>query len=130
MPRHPTVYAKLLGEKMAKHNAKCWLVNTGWAGGPHGVGKRMSLKHTRAIIDAINSGKLTSAETVEDPIFGVHVPKAVEGVPSEVLDPKKTWKDQAKFDVTAKKLASLFKKNFEKYEDQASEAIRGAGPRL
>ena len=127
---HPTKYAEMLADKLQKHGAQTWLVNTGWTGGPHGVGKRMSLKHTRAIIDAINSGKLTSAETVEDPIFGVHVPKAVEGVPSEVLDPKKTWKDQAKFDVTAKKLASLFKKNFEKYEDQASEAIRGAGPRL
>ena len=127
---HPTKYAEMLAEKLKKHGATTWLVNTGWTGGAYGEGKRMSLKHTRAIIDAINSGELAKAETVADPIFGVHVPKAVEGVPSDVLDPKKTWKDQAKFDQTAKKLASLFKKNFEKYEDQASEAIRGAGPRL
>ena len=127
---HPTKYAEMLAEKLQKHGAQTWLVNTGWTGGPYGVGSRMSLSHTRAIIDAIHAGTLKDVETVEDPIFGVHVPKHVPGVPDEVLIPRLTWKDEAKFDETARKLASLFKKNFEKYEDQASEAIRGAGPRL
>ena len=127
---HPTKYAEMLAEKLSKHGAQTWLVNTGWTGGPYGEGKRMSLPHTRAIIDAIHSGELAQAETVEDPIFGVAVPKSCPGVPDEVLIPRGTWKDAAKYDEMAKKLASLFKKNFEKYEDQASEAIRGAGPRL
>jgi phosphoenolpyruvate carboxykinase (ATP) len=127
---HPTKYAEMLAEKLQKHGAQTWLVNTGWTGGPYGVGSRMSLAHTRAIIDAIHIGTLKKTETVADPIFGVHVPKHVPGVPDDVLVPRQTWKDEAKFDETARKLASLFKKNFEKYEDQASEAIRGAGPRL
>ena len=127
---HPTKYAEMLAAKLEKHGAQTWLVNTGWTGGPYGVGARMSLPHTRAIIDAIHSGALDDVETVEDPIFGVAVPTKCPGVPSEVLIPKSTWRDGAKYDETARKLASLFKKNFEKYEDQASEAIRGAGPRL
>jgi len=127
---HPTKYAELLAAKLDKHGAQTWLVNTGWTGGPYGVGERMSLPHTRAIIDAIHSGELKDAPTVEDPIFGVHIPTEVKGVPSEVLVPKNTWADKAKFDETAKKLASLFMKNFETYEDKASDAIRNAGPRL
>jgi len=127
---HPTVYAELLAKKLETHGAQTWLVNTGWTGGGYGVGKRMSLPHTRAIIDAIHSGKLANAETVEDPIFGFSVPTAVEGVPSEVLLPRNTWADGAKFDETAKKLASLFKQNFTTYEDKASQAIMDAGPRL
>jgi phosphoenolpyruvate carboxykinase (ATP) len=127
---HPTKYAEMLAEKLEKHGAQTWLVNTGWTGGPHGEGGRMSLDHTRAIIDAIHSGALKDAPTTEDPIFGVAVPDKCPGVPDQVLKPKQTWKDPAKYDETAKKLASLFVKNFEKYEDQANEAIRGAGPRL
>ncbi|MGE0786523.1 MAG: phosphoenolpyruvate carboxykinase (ATP) [Sandaracinaceae bacterium] len=127
---HPTKYAELLAEKLKTHGAHTWLVNTGWTGGAYGVGRRMSLPHTRAIIDAIHSGELKDAPTVEDPIFGFQVPTKVKNVPDEVLVPKNAWKDKAAFDQTAKKLASLFKQNFAAYEDQASEAIRGAGPRL
>jgi phosphoenolpyruvate carboxykinase (ATP) len=127
---HPTKYAELLAEKLKKHDAETWLVNTGWTGGPYGVGKRMSLPHTRAIIDAIHSGELAKAETVEDPVFGFHVPTSCPGVPNEILVPKNTWDDKGKYDEQAKKLAKLFKDNFSEYESQASEAIRGAGPRI
>lgn len=127
---HPTKYAELLAEKLNKHGANTWLVNTGWSGGPYGVGKRMSIKHTRKIIDAINNGSLAKAPTTEDPIFGFQVPTEVEGVPSDVLIPRNTWADKAAFDATAKKLAHLFAGNFAEYESQASDAIRGAGPRI
>jgi phosphoenolpyruvate carboxykinase (ATP) len=127
---HPTKYAEMLAEKLQKHGAQTWLVNTGWTGGSYGVGKRMSIAHTRAIIDAIHSGALASAKTTEDPLFGLAIPTEVPHVPSEVLIPRNTWADKAAFDNTAKKLASLFKENFKQYESQASEAIRGAGPRL
>jgi phosphoenolpyruvate carboxykinase (ATP) len=105
-------------------------VNTGWTGGAYGTGHRMSLKHTRAIIDAINDGTLLDVPTTEDPIFGLAIPEHVEGVPTEVLNPKNTWSDQAAFEATAKKLASLFQDNFKQYEDQASAETRAAGPRL
>jgi len=125
---HPTKYAELLAAKLRKHNANTWLVNTGWTGGSYGVGKRMSLPQTRAIIDAIHSGELAKVETVADPVFGLHVPTSCSGVPSDVLIPKKTWKDKAGFDATAKKLARLFQDNFKQYADQASAEIRAAGP--
>ena len=127
---HPAKYAEMLAERIREHDSNVWLVNTGWTGGAYGVGRRMKLSYTRAIIDAIHSGALKTAATVEDPIFGFAVPTEVEGVPTEVLIPKNTWGDAAKFDETAKKLASLFKENFKQYEDKANEAIRGAGPRL
>lgn len=127
---HPTKYAELLAERIKKHDANVWLVNTGWSGGAFGTGKRMSLKITRAIVDAIHDGSLAKAETVEDVIFGVHVPTTCEGVPAEVLTPKNTWADKAKYDETAKKLAGLFAENFKKYDDVASAEIRGAGPRI
>jgi phosphoenolpyruvate carboxykinase (ATP) len=127
---HPTKYAEMLAEKMKQHGANTWLVNTGWTGGPYGVGKRMSLPHTRAIIDAIHSGELDRAEAIEDPLFGLQVPTRCTGVPDEVLVPRKTWKDTTKFDEAARKLANLFQANFKQYEAQASDAIKGAGPRL
>ena len=127
---HPTKYAELLAAKLKQHGANTWLVNTGWTGGAYGVGERMSIKHTRAIIDAINNGTLADAPTTEDPIFGFQVPTKLEGVPADVLIPRKTWADQVAFDATAKKLALLFAANFKAYESQASDAIRGAGPRL
>ena len=127
---HPTRYAELLAQKLRDHDAQTWLVNTGWTGGAYGTGHRMSLPHTRAIIDAIHSGKLKDAPTVEDPIFGLHIPTSVEGVPDEVLVPRNTWADKAAYDQTAKKLASLFQENFKIYESEASEEIRSAGPRL
>lgn len=127
---HPTKYAELLAEKIKKHGSNVWLVNTGWTGGPFGTGKRMSLKHTRAIVDAIHDGSLAKVETVADPIFGVHVPTSCEGVPTNVLTPKNTWGDAGKYDATSKKLAALFADNFKKYEDVASEAVRNAGPKV
>ncbi len=127
---HPTKYAELLAERIKKHGANVWLVNTGWTGGPFGVGERMSLKHTRAIVDAIHDGSLAGVKTTEDPIFGVHVPESCPNVPSDVLVPKNTWSDAKKYEDTAKKLAHLFAENFKKYEDVASAEIRGAGPRI
>jgi phosphoenolpyruvate carboxykinase (ATP) len=127
---HPTKYAELLASKLRSHGAQTWLVNTGWSGGGYGTGSRMKLGYTRAIIDAIHSGALGKAPTVEDPIFGVQVPTAVEGVPTEILQPRNTWKDAKAYDDAARKLAFLFKENFRKYEEGASEEIRGAGPRV
>ncbi|MCA9980413.1 MAG: phosphoenolpyruvate carboxykinase (ATP), partial [Anaerolineales bacterium] len=127
---HPSKYAELLAEKLEKHGATAWLVNTGWTGGPYGVGKRMSLKHTRAIIDAIHSGALDNVEYVTDPIFGLAVPTSCPDVPSEVLIPKNTWADPVAYDKQAAKLAQLFNNNFEKYKDGSSEAIINAGPKV
>jgi phosphoenolpyruvate carboxykinase (ATP) len=127
---HPTKYAELLAAKMREQNVDVWLVNTGWTGGPYGEGHRMSIKHTRAIIDAIHDGSLKDAKTTEDPIFGLAIPTTCPNVPDEVLVPKNTWKDPSKYDATAKKLAGLFHENFKKYADQASQAILKAGPRV
>lgn len=125
---HPSRYAELLAEKIREHNSKVWLVNTGWSGGPYGVGSRFKLKYTRAIIDAIHDGSLAKQETKTDSVFGVEVPVACEGVPSELLDPKSTWYDGGEYDLAAQKLANLFHDNFKKYEDGSSEEIRNAGP--
>ena len=127
---HPTKYAELLAEKLRKHGAKTWIVNTGWSGGGHGVGARMKLKYTRAIVDAIHSGALDKAQTIEDPVFGLAIPTACPDVPAEILVPRNTWADKAAYDDKAKKVAALFRENFKKYEGQASEEIRSAGPRL
>ena len=127
---HPTKYAELLAEKIAKNGSQAWLVNTGWSGGGHGVGKRMSLKYTRAILDAIHDGSLAKAPTVVDPIFGLHVPTQCTNVPAEILIAKNTWADKASYDQKAKLLASLFVKNFQKYADRASEKIRAAAPKV
>ncbi len=127
---HPAKYAELLADRIEKTGAQAWLVNTGWTGGPYGTGERMSLKHTRAIIDAIHDGSLGQAECVEDPIFGLQIPVACEGVPADVLQPKQTWKDPAAYDEKARHLAGLFQKNFGKFAEASSERIRNAGPRL
>jgi phosphoenolpyruvate carboxykinase (ATP) len=126
---HPTVYAELLAEKIKKHSATVWLVNTGWTGGAHGVGKRFALAHTRAIIDAILGGDLDGAEFEADEIFGLATPAAVPGVPTEVLSPRKAWKDKSAYDATARRLAGMFVKNFEKFADQASDEISSAAPK-
>jgi phosphoenolpyruvate carboxykinase (ATP) len=127
---HPTKYAALLAERIEQHDASVWLVNTGWSGGSYGVGSRMSLPHTRAIVDAIHAGHLRRVATKQDPIFGLAIPEDCPGCPSEILIPRDTWKDPKAYDETARKLAHLFKKNFEKYEDQATPEVRNAGPRL
>ncbi|MBR3218701.1 MAG: phosphoenolpyruvate carboxykinase (ATP), partial [Thermoguttaceae bacterium] len=127
----PAVYAKLLADNMQKYDSRAWLVNTGWAGGKYGVGSRLSIKHTRAIVDGIHSGELAGAECVTDPIFGLHVPKHCQGVPSEVLLPSNAWSDKADYEKTARGLAKLFHENFAKYEDLDSDiiqVIKNAGP--
>jgi len=127
---HPGKYAELLADKLRKHGAQTWLVNTGWSGGSYGVGSRMKLKYTRAIIDAIHSGALAEIATVEDPVFGLQVPTSCPDVPTEILIPRNTWADKAAYDDKAKRVASLFRENFKKYEVGVSEEVRAAGPRL
>lgn len=127
---HPSKYAELLAQKMRKHGSAAWLINTGWSGGPYGVGHRMNLKHTRAIIDDIHNGSLNSAATETDPVFGLEIPVACPDVPAEIMVPRKTWDDKEAYDETAQKLASLFVENFKKFEEGASQAILAAGPKV
>lgn len=122
MVHHPTVYAKLLGERIDEHKVTCWLVNTGWSGGPYGVGKRMSIAHTRAMVNAAIEGRITG-EFVREPFFGLMIPKAVPDVPSEVLDPRNVWPDKAAYDAQARKLVDLFYNNFKRFESHASPGI-------
>ncbi len=129
LPLHPIEYATLLRDKLHKHGSQVWLVNTGWTGGPHGVGKRMSLAHTRAILDAIFDGSLTDVETWQDPVFGLCVPKSVPNVPSEVLNPRNTWADKAAYDAKAADLARRFVENFKQFADQAGPEVLSAGPK-
>ncbi|HVJ83107.1 MAG TPA: phosphoenolpyruvate carboxykinase (ATP) [Planctomycetia bacterium] len=127
---HPSKYAEMLAERMRKHGSAAWLVNTGWSGGAYGAGKRMKLSITRAIIDAIHAGALDRAEYAIDPVFGLAIPKACPGVPNELLDPAATWANRDEYDGTARKVAGLFAKNFEKFADGASPEIRAAGPKV
>ncbi len=120
---HPTKYAELLAAKMKKHNARVWLVNTGWSGGPYGVGKRIKLAHTRAIVDAIHNGKLIGAKTQRDPVFGFEVVTECPNVPAEILIPRNTWPDKDEYDKMAQKLAGLFQANFAKYKDGVSADV-------
>jgi phosphoenolpyruvate carboxykinase (ATP) len=127
---HPTKYAELLAAQIAKNGSTAWLVNTGWSGGAYGTGARMSLKHTRAILDGIHDGSLQNAPTVTDEIFGLVVPTKCKNVPDDLLIAKNTWADKAAYDEKAKHLATLFNKNFANFADRASDAIKGAGPNL
>jgi phosphoenolpyruvate carboxykinase (ATP) len=130
LPLHPTVYAKMLGERISGHNVRCWLVNTGWTGGPYGSGRRMDLKNTRAMVRAALAGKLDTIATRNDPVFGLNVPMHIPGVPDNILDPRKTWSDSAAYDAQAKRLAALFRKNFEQFAASVLPAVREAGPRI
>jgi phosphoenolpyruvate carboxykinase (ATP) len=121
---HPQKYADLLADRIRTHNANVWLVNTGWSGGPYGVGSRMKLSFTRAIIDAIHAGQLADAPTIIDPIFGLHVVTSCPNVPDEILNPRQTWSDPAAYDATAKKLAELFAENYAQF--QAGGVITGS----
>jgi phosphoenolpyruvate carboxykinase (ATP) len=114
--RHPKVYGEMLAKKMEAHDAKAWLVNTGWSGGGYGVGERMKLPWTRSIIDAIHDGSLDDADTAVDPFFGLSIPTACPGVPAEILNPKNTWSDPSAYDDAAKKLAQLFADNEAKFD--------------
>ena len=129
LPRPPALYAQMLGKLIDKHRVDVWLVNTGWTGGPYGVGQRMNLSHTRAMLRAALTGHLATAHFTPDPVFGVQVPDAVSGVPADVLKPRGTWKDPAAYDAQAQKLAGLFRKNFEKYADTVPASVRDAGPK-
>ncbi len=129
MVHHPNVYADLLGKKINEHGAKCWLINTGWTGGAYGVGKRMHLPYTRAMINAALAGELDNVETTTDPVFGLEMPVSVPNVPDEVLNPRNTWEDKAAYDAAAKDLASKFNENFKKYADKTSDSIKNAGPK-
>jgi phosphoenolpyruvate carboxykinase (ATP) len=128
MPRHPSIYGNLLRKLIKEHNVSCWLMNTGWTGGKYGVGHRMPLNHTRALLTAALTGKLNNAEFRRDPVFGVEVPVSVEGVPSELLDPRNTWADKAAYDEQARKLAKMFTENFKTFEKTVDEVILHAGP--
>ena len=130
LPRHPTVYAKLLGEKLARHGAKCWLVNTGWSGGSYGVGARMKIAYTKAMVRAILDGKLASVPMAPDPNFGVLIPQAVPEVPKDVLVPRDTWKDKQGYDRVAHDLVRQFEANFKQYESHVDDKVKKAGMRV
>ncbi|GAB4297295.1 MAG: phosphoenolpyruvate carboxykinase (ATP) [Ignavibacteriaceae bacterium] len=129
MVLHPTVYAELLGDKIRKHDVKCWLVNTGWTGGPYGEGSRMKIQFTRAMLNAALTGKLDNVEYDTDPFFNLSVPKSCPDVPAEVLNPRNTWKDKSRYDEQAKKLANMFSENFEQFKEQTTKEIKEAGPK-
>jgi len=128
MVHHPMVYAQLLGEKIRKYGSHCWLVNTGWTGGPYGVGKRMKISYTRAMVDALLSGTLNQVTYTVDPVFGFEVPQTCPAVPPEVLNPRNTWPDAQAYDEQARKLARMFVKNFEKYLEAVPPQVVKAGP--
>jgi phosphoenolpyruvate carboxykinase (ATP) len=128
MVLHPTVYARFLGEKIARHDARVWLVNTGWTGGPYGIGSRMRIAHTRAMIRAALGGQLDHVAYERDPVFNLEVPLSCPDVPSAVLTPRSTWKNPSDYDAQARKLARMFVDNFKSFEGEASAEIKAAGP--
>ena len=127
MPRHPTVYANLLAERLRQHKTDCWLVNTGWSGGAYGVGQRMKIQHTRSLVRAALAGQLKSVETKADPFFGLNVPQNCPGVPAEVLNPRQTWSDHAAYDDTARGLTRRFEQNFKQFDAHVGENVKAAG---
>ena len=129
MPRHPSVYGNLLKERIAKGGVDCWLVNTGWTGGKYGVGKRMPIKETRALLNAALDGSLKNVKFRKDPNFGFEVPVAVPGVDSSILEPRSTWANPAEYDATAAKLVDLFVQNFAEFAPHVDEGVRQSGPR-
>ena len=128
LPLAPSVYAEMLGRRLREHGAQCWLVNTGWTGGAFGVGRRMSLPHTRAMVHAVLDGRLAGAQCSVDPVFGLSIPSACPGVPAELLNPRNVWADKTAYDAQARMLASKFAANFGKF--QVSDEVRRAGPQL
>jgi phosphoenolpyruvate carboxykinase (ATP) len=128
LPRHPGEYARMLMERLDRWDVPVWLVNTGWTGGPFGVGHRMNIAHTRNMVRAAINGELEGVETVEDPVFRVSVPVRVPGVPDEVLVPRATWADTAAYDEAARRLAAMFHLNFAAYADGVPDGVRQAGP--
>jgi len=129
LPLHPTEYARMLGERIRRHEPRVWLINTGWTGGGYGTGSRIAIPHTRAIVHAALSGKIDISKLARDPVFGLGVPSEVPYVPHEVLDPRRTWSDPAAYDAQAARLAGMFRDNFRRYADQATPEILAAAPR-
>ncbi len=131
LPLHPTTYAALLGERLTEHEATCWLINTGWSGGAYGEGQRISIKHTRALLDAALNGDLAEDKVAyrTDPVFGLYTPTEVPGVPQTILNPRDTWKDPNEYDRAAQRLAKLFVENFKKYASEASDEVIAALPK-
>jgi phosphoenolpyruvate carboxykinase (ATP) len=130
MVHHPAKYAELLKNKIERYDAKCWLVNTGWVGGPYGVGKRISIRYTRALLNEALNGNLDNVKYVKDPVFGFEVPTECPNVPSDVLDPASSWGDKKEYDRRYKDLAMRFKQNFGKFEDQTPKEVVEAGPKI
>ncbi|REB06385.1 phosphoenolpyruvate carboxykinase (ATP) [Sporosarcina sp. BI001-red] len=128
LPLPATVYADMLGKKIDEHGSRVFLVNTGWTGGVYGVGKRMDLKHTRTMVRAALSGELDNVETETSATFGLQIPKYIEGVPSEVLNPRNAWSDASEYDAKAKELSQLFKDNFKKFDHVSEEILQKGGP--
>ena len=129
LPLNPAAYADLLGAKLDQHGADVWLVNTGWTGGPFGVGNRMKLSYTRAMVRSILDGTLGGVPSQADPVFGVHVPETCPGVPTEILRPRNTWQDKGAYDAQARKLAGMFAENFKQFSNDTSREVREAGPK-
>jgi len=129
MARHPSVYGNLLKSRIAKGGVDCWLVNTGWTGGKYGVGRRMPIKATRALLNAALDGSLNNAEFRTDPNFGFKVPVSVPGVDSAILDPRETWANKAEYDATAARLVDLFVENFAQFANDVDESVRQAAPK-
>jgi phosphoenolpyruvate carboxykinase (ATP) len=127
LPLAPRVYAEMLGARLKQHQANCWLVNTGWSGGKFGVGKRMSLRHTRALVNAALDGQLDKVDYITEPAFGLNIPVSCPGVPSEILNPRNMWSDKAAYDRQATSLAAQFESNFRQFN--ASEQVSAAGPK-
>jgi phosphoenolpyruvate carboxykinase (ATP) len=125
---HPTRYASMLGELLREHRSNVWLINTGWSGGPYGTGKRIKLAYTRAIVNAALAGDIDDVPRQVDPFFGLATPVEVKGVPTGVLNPRRTWPDASAYDAQAKKLAGMFRENFEKF-GSVDPAIKNAGPK-
>jgi phosphoenolpyruvate carboxykinase (ATP) len=130
MPRHPSVYGNLLKQRIAEGSVDCWLVNTGWTGGKYGVGHRMPIKATRALLNAAIDGSLKAGQFRRDPNFGFEVPVSVAGVDPAILDPRQTWTDKDEYDRTAAKLVQLFVENFAEFESHVDDGVRQAAPRV
>jgi len=130
LPRHPGEYARMLAERLDQHAAPVWLVNTGWTGGPYGTGERMNIAHTRAMVRAALGGDLDKVPTTMDPVFGIEVPTACPGVPTELLQPRSTWTDPDAYDRTARRLAAMFAENFAAYAAGVAPEVAAAGPRV
>ena len=130
MALHPAVYADLLGQRIQHDHVHCWLINTGWTGGPYGIGERINITHTRAMLNAAITGQLDNIPMHKDPVFNLQVPESCANVPTEILQPANTWSDQETYQTAARNLAKAFCDNFEKFSAQAPPEITLSGPSI